>query len=259
MESLRIERLTVCKTGDEGCRLVDDISFEIPPGEITAILGVSGSGKSLTCSGIMDVMPPGVDKRSGRVFHGERSVDMKESRGRLLSIIMQNPSNAFNPLYTMEQHVMEVMKVRGSSYKSRKAEVFSTMMEAGLDDAERVLKLYPFQMSGGMLQRMMIALALLSGSSFLIADEPTTDLDLIVQQSILNVLKDIARKKKMGILLVTHDLGVIAKIADRVLTMDKGRIVEAAFTEELFRNPQHRTSRNILNTHFSLYKGYANE
>ncbi len=252
MKKLEIKELTIVKSSDDTTLLVNNLNIDIEAGKITALLGSSGSGKSLTCSGIMDVIPNGVTKKSGSVLYNGKSVDMSKERGKLISIIMQNPSNAFNPLYTMKSHVKEVLKVRGLKYSDELA--IPSLLEAGLLEPYRVLDLYPFQMSGGMLQRVMIALALLSDSDFLLADEPTTDLDLIVQSEILATLKDIIKKRSLGVLLVTHDLGVIAKTADSIAVIDRGAIVERRDVNSFFKTPKHSVSKALIEAHLSLYK-----
>lgn len=252
MSCLSIENLTICKQGFKNSKLVDSVNIEVKSGEIVALLGSSGSGKSLTCSGIMDVIPRGVDKLSGDVKLNGSLVDMNKIRGRNVSIIMQNPSNAFNPLYSIKTHMKEVLKVKGEKYLDNLA--VQSLIDSGIDEPQRVLELYPFQMSGGMLQRTMIALALLSGAEFLLADEPTTDLDLIVQLEILDTLKSLVKKRGMGILIVTHDLGVVGKIADRVVVIDKGIIVERADIENFFQDPKHTISKCLIDAHLSLYK-----
>lgn len=257
MSSLSIEALTICKQGARDIKLVNSADLVINSGEIVALLGSSGSGKSLTCSGIMDVIPKGVEKISGDIRLNGTYVDMDKIRGRNVSIIMQNPSNAFNPLYTINSHIKEVFSIKGDKYSEDEA--VKALQEAGIEEPKRVLELYPFQMSGGMLQRTMIALALLSGAEFILADEPTTDLDLIVQLEILDTLKKLVKEKGMGILMVTHDLGVIGKIADRVIVIDKGIIVERATITDFFVKPEHPVSRCLIDAHLSLYKEAIHE
>ncbi len=252
MDYLKLQGLTISKSEDKTQKLLQEITLTVNTGEIVALLGSSGSGKSLTCSGIMDVTPKGVVKVRGDVYFNDRLLNMEHERGRLVSIIMQNPSNAFNPLYTMKSHMKEVLKVRGCKYDH--IDTIQSLIEAGISEPERVLELYPFQMSGGMLQRVMIAMALLSDSKFILADEPTTDLDLIVQEGILRTIKELVAKKEMGILMVTHDLGVIAKIADKVVVIDKGILVEEATITDFFNSPKHAVSRSLIDAHLSLYE-----
>lgn len=164
---------------------------------------------------------------------------------------MQNPRSAFNPLHTMHTHARETCLALGNSADD--ATLTAAIEAVGLENAARVLKLYPFEMSGGMLQRMMIAMAVLCESPFIIADEPTTDLDVVAQARILDLLESIMQKQAPGMLLVTHDMGVVARLADDVAVMSDGKIVEQGDVETLFNAPKHTVTRSLVSAHLALY------
>jgi nickel transport system ATP-binding protein len=232
--------------------LVDDVSLTLQAGRITALVGSSGSGKSLTCLGILDQLPAGVRSRSGKVLLGGQAFEGDQLRGHKVSMIMQNPRSAFNPVLTMQAHAQEVLALRGVHAAEAQERIEACLSKVGLDKPKRLLPLYSFQMSGGMLQRIMIALALLAETPFLLADEPTTDLDLLMQARVLDVLERLVDDQKLGMLLVTHDMGVVARSAHDVLVMNKGRIVEAASVDFLFDAPQSGVARDLLAAHQAL-------
>jgi len=174
------------------------------------------------------------------------------SRGATLAMIMQNPMSCFDPVYTMQVHFRETLSAHGQlSYGRDRIE--ASLAEVGFDAPERILGLYPFQMSGGMLQRVMIALALCLDAPFLIADEPTTDLDLISQARVLGLLDKLRLRRRLGVLLITHDLSVVARLAHSVLVMEQGRVVESGSTADIFNHPRHDYTRMLLSAHLDLY------
>lgn len=232
---LSLHGITVETLG--GVRLVDDVSFDLHAGEVLALVGASGSGKSLTCAACLGVLPPGT---RGRVEGAEPAA----LRGRVVASILQNPRSAFNPVLTMRTHARETLGPDDTR-------IIAAMRDAGLP--QTALDLHPFEMSGGMLQRMMIALALASDAPFLFADEPTTDLDLIVQAEILALLDRLRTTRGLGMLLVTHDMGVVARLADRMAVMEGGRIVETGAAHALFDAPRHPVTRRLVAAHLSLY------
>ncbi len=176
--------------------LVSDVSLTLRRGQVLALLGSSGSGKSLTCAAALGLLPPGVNQTAGRVLLDGMPVHGEQLRGATIATIMQNPRSAFNPLHTMSAHARETCRAAGR--EASDAALLAAMEEVGLDNPRALLKRYPFEMSGGMLQRMMVALALLSRAPFIIADEPTTDLDAIAQARILNLLADIVAAAVWG-------------------------------------------------------------
>lgn len=231
--------------------LVSDVSLTLRRGQVLALLGSSGSGKSLTCAATLGILPPGVRQTAGRVLLDGIPVYGEQLRGATIATIMQNPRSAFNPLHTMAAHARETCRALGKPADD--AALIAVLEAVGLEEARRVLKLYPFEMSGGMLQRMMIAMALLCEAPFIIADEPTTDLDAVAQARILDLLAGIMQKRGPGMLLVTHDMGVVARLADDVAVMDSGSIVEQGDVERIFSAPQHSITRGLVAAHLALY------
>ena len=218
---------------------------------VLALLGSSGCGKSLTCAAALGLLPPGVRQTAGRVLLDGIPVHGEQLRGATIATIMQNPRSAFNPLQTMAAHARETCRAAGR--EANDAVLLAAMEEVGLDNPRALLKRYPFEMSGGMLQRMMVALALLSRAPFIIADEPTTDLDTIAQARILDLLADIVARRGLGLLLVTHDMGVVARLAHHVTVMENGRLVEHCDVNTLFSAPRHPLSQRLLAAHLALY------
>ncbi|WP_342323181.1 nickel import ATP-binding protein NikD [Kosakonia sp. BYX6] len=231
--------------------LVQDVSLTLQRGRVLALVGGSGSGKSLTCAAALGVLPPGVRQTAGRILIDHQPVSPQVLRGVTVATVMQNPRSAFNPLRTMAAHARETCQALGKPADDKT--LIAALHSVGLDDAKRILGLYPFEMSGGMLQRMMIALALLSDAPFIVADEPTTDLDAVAQAKILDLLETIVHERQPGMLLVTHDMGVVARLADDVAVMDNGRIIERGAVEALFNAPQHPLTRQLVAAHLALY------
>lgn len=240
--------------GAEPVPLVRDATLELHKGEVLALVGVSGSGKSLACAALLDVLPPGTRRGGGRVLLDGAEVAPAALRGRAVASVLQAPRTAFNPLRTIGDHAGETLAVAGSRGRAGREAMRGALAAVGLGDDPRVPDLYPFHMSGGMLQRAMIALALLSGAPFLIADEPTTDLDLVAQARILDLLAGLVRDRGLGLLIVTHDLGVVARLADRVAVMEAGRIVETAPAAKLFAHPAEPATRALLAAHHALHE-----
>jgi oligopeptide transport system ATP-binding protein len=253
---LQIEDLRVwfgTRAGD--VRAVDGVDLTIGQGEVLGLVGESGSGKSVTARSIIRLvpMPPG-RYVSGRVlFHGNDLVtvserQMEELRGGRISMIFQDPMTFLNPLYTAGEQVSEaIRRHQGLGRTAARDEVIRLFKEVGIANPEMRYSAYPHQLSGGLRQRVMIAMALSSRPELLIADEPTTALDVTIQAQILEVLRDLQREYGMSILLITHDLGVVAEMCDRVAVMYAGRIVEQAPIEVLFDQPQHPYSLGLMN------------
>lgn len=253
-QTLSIEGLTVAAGHDgAGPVLVRDLTLELRRGRVLALVGASGSGKSMTCMAALGTLPPGTRTLSGRVRLNGAECAPEALRGREVAAILQNPRSAFNPVRTMRDHALETLAALGLAGPDSEARIEAAMVEAGLDEPARILPLHAFEMSGGMLQRMMIALALLAEAPFLFADEPTTDLDLVVQARILDLLERLVAARGLGVLLVTHDMGVVARLADEVAVLDHGRLVECAPVEEVFRAPRHPVTRMLVAAHLALY------
>lgn len=251
---LAIEALTLVTRRDGvPVELVRGIDLSVPAGAVTALLGASGSGKSLTCLGLQDSLPPGVTRSAGRVSIDGQPKSGPELRGKLVATVLQNPRSAFNPVLSMRAHAVETLKAAGRFGPDADARILAAFDEVGLDEPARVLALYPFQMSGGMLQRVMIALALLAEAPFLIADEPTTDLDLVLQARMLDLIARLVERRGLGVLLITHDMGVVARIAGDVAVMAGGHIVERGSVQDIFARPRHAATRALVAAHLALY------
>lgn len=237
--------------------IVRGINLTIRRGSVLALIGASGSGKSTICSATLGTLDPGLEQTSGRILIDGAPVFPRDIRGRLITTVMQNPRSAFNPVRTMGDHATETLAVlpqdRSRTEADRTDLIHRTLHSVGLDDSAAILPLYPFQMSGGMLQRMMIALALLADAPFLLADEPTTDLDLVVQKRVLDLLVQAQADRGLGMLLVTHDMGVVARMADEVAILHQGEIVEQGAVEQIFHHPAHPVTRTLVTAHLALY------
>ncbi len=231
--------------------LVKGVSLTLRRGRVLALVGGSGSGKSLTCAAMLGVLPAGVRQTAGQILADGRLIAPDCLRGMKIATIMQNPRSAFNPLHTMTTHARETCLALDKPSDARA--LIAALEAVGLEEASRVLKLYPFEMSGGMLQRMMIAIVMLCDAPFIIADEPTTDLDAVAQSRILELLDSIMQTRAPGMLLVTHDMGVVARLADDVAVMDNGVIVEQGEVDALFRAPTHPVTRGLVSAHLALY------
>ncbi len=233
---------------------VRGVSFEIERGESMGLVGESGSGKSVTALSIMQLLPyPTARHPSGSIlFQGRELVGAPESamqrvRGDRIAMIFQEPMTSLNPLHTIEKQVNEVLRVhKGLSRPAARARTLELLRLVGLPEAERRLDAYPHQLSGGQRQRVMIAMALANEPDLLIADEPTTALDVTIQAQILTLLRELQAKFGMALLLITHDLGIVRKMAERVCVMSMGAIVEAGATREIFASPAHPYTRRLL-------------
>jgi microcin C transport system ATP-binding protein len=233
---------------------VRHVSFDIERGASMALVGESGSGKSVTALSIMQLLPyPKARHPSGSIrFHGEELVGapdamMQRVRGDRIAMIFQEPMTSLNPLHTIEKQVNEVLRVhKGLSRSAARTRTLELLRLVGLVEAERRLDAYPHQLSGGQRQRVMIAMALANEPDLLIADEPTTALDVTIQAQILTLLGELRAKFGMALLLITHDLGIVRKMVDRVCVMNEGEIVEAGATREIFESPRHAYTRRLL-------------
>lgn len=232
--------------------LVESVELTLKAGEVHALVGASGSGKSLTCLGILDLLPPGVHSSGASLLLDGQAVAAASLRGREVALVLQNPRSAFNPVRSLRQHALETLQARGIRGGDAEQLIHATLLEVGLFDGQRILDSFAFQLSGGMLQRTMIALALLADSRFLLADEPTSDLDVVAQARFLDLLERLMVHRNLGVLLITHDMGVVARCADQVTVMAQGRIVEQADVHSLFHAPQSQEARTLLAAHHSL-------
>jgi peptide/nickel transport system ATP-binding protein len=232
---------------------VDGVSFDLHPGKIRAIVGESGSGKSITALSIMQLLPePAGFIDSGQILlEGKDLLDltwneMRQHRGHDLAMIFQEPMTSLNPVFTIGNQVAESVVAHGGTWEQGKKRALELLERVGMERPELVLRQYPHELSGGMRQRVMIAIALANRPKVLIADEPTTALDVTVQAQILSLMREIQKEMGMAILLITHDLGVVAEMADDVSVMYAGKIVEDAPVRDLFRCPQHPYTIDLL-------------
>ena len=233
---------------------VDHISFSLNKGETLALVGESGSGKSVSALSILKLLPyPSASHPSGQVFfNGQDLLDADESdlrkvRGRNITMIFQEPMTSLNPLHTVEKQIGEILELhQGLKAQKARAVIVGLLEKVGIREAASRLGAYPHQLSGGQRQRVMIAMALANKPDLLIADEPTTALDVTVQAQILKLLKDLQKEFGMALLLITHDLGIVRNMADTVCVMQKGKIVEAGSAKTVFANPQHAYTKMLL-------------
>lgn len=233
---------------------VDGLDFDLYPNETLAIVGESGCGKSVTSLSILQIVatPPGKIIDGSIEFEGEDLLkksekEMRKIRGNRISMIFQEPLTSLNPVFTVSQQICDILHLhQGLGKKEARAKALEMLNKVKIPSAEAVLDEYPHQLSGGMRQRVMIAMALACNPSILIADEPTTALDVTIQAQIMHLLNDLQKDNKTSIILITHDLGVVAQIARRVMVMYAGKAVEYANVEEIFKNPLHPYTEGLL-------------
>jgi nickel transport system ATP-binding protein len=261
---LEIKNLFIELTEEkEKTLLVKDLSFSVKHGEVLGIVGESGSGKSMTCLSICGLLPGSIKIKSGEIlFHDERIDDLdkeklRKLRGNKISLILQNPISCFNPLNNIESHFKETLISHEISYtKENRMKIYNSLNEVGYDKPEDILKKYPFQLSGGMLQSIMISIALFFESSLIIADEPTTDLDLITQAQILETFNVIRKRRKCAIVLVTHDLTAVSKFSDKIIIMKDGSVCDNGSFEYLINNSKHDYTVRLFDAYHKLNAGY---
>lgn len=251
---LEVENLRTYFTTRAGLvRSVDDVSFTIGAGELLGLVGESGCGKSITALSIMRLIsPPGKILGGSIRFKGEELTTasterMREIRGDDIGMIFQDPMTSLNPVYTVGEQIAEALRLHRKLDRKKAWEAaIEAMREVAIPSPERRVSDYPHQLSGGMRQRVMIAMALACDPELLIADEPTTALDVTIQAQILELLDNLRKSRKLAVLLITHDLGVVAEVADRVCVMYTGRIVEESPVDEIFLEPKHPYTRGLL-------------
>jgi peptide/nickel transport system ATP-binding protein/oligopeptide transport system ATP-binding protein len=247
---------TVFRTRGGEVHAVNSVSFHLERGELLGVVGESGSGKSVTMMSLIGLLPsPPADVRAGQVFLGDTDIlkispeDLRNVRGARIGFVFQDPMTSLNPVFQVGMQIIEPLRAHMGMTKAQAADRAVELLElVGIPDARKRLNDYPHQFSGGMRQRVMIAIALACDPDVLIADEPTTALDVTIQAQILELVKELRQKLGMAIIWITHDLGVIAGIADRVMVMYGGQIVEHAPVRELFAKPQHPYTRALLQT-----------
>jgi peptide/nickel transport system ATP-binding protein len=250
-ELLKIEELTICPTNARSRKLVSNVSFSIEPGKTTCVVGESGSGKSLTALSVMGLLSKQLVRTHGRVlFQGKDLADlsaeeMRKIRGRQIGMIFQEPMTSLNPVLTIGFQIGEPLtvhlKLKGDALK---AKVAALLEQVGIPSHRA--NSYPDELSGGQRQRVMIAMSIACEPLMLIADEPTTALDVTVQAQILNLLDQLKTSMNMGMLLITHDFGVVADVADEVVVMFRGEVVEAGTVSQVLKKPKHPYTKALL-------------
>lgn len=253
---LEVKGLTTAFTGDYGKNIsVDHIHFHVDEGEVVCIVGESGCGKSVTSLSIMGLLGRGGAVSDGSVlFDGKNLLSMKEKeldqlRGNEITMIFQDPLTSLNPVFTVGSQITESIRTHMHlPKKEAAARAEKLLAKVGMPDAQGTMKKYPHTLSGGMRQRVMIAMALSCNPRLLIADEPTTALDVTIQAQIMELLAKLQKETGMSMILITHDIGLVANMADRVLVMYAGQIIEEALVQELFENPVHPYTRALLGT-----------
>ncbi|MGV0909816.1 ABC transporter ATP-binding protein [Martelella sp. FOR1707] len=252
---LSVKDLSVAfRQGGADSLAVDRVSFDIMPGEVVALVGESGSGKSVTAASVLRLLPyPAASHPSGEILFAGRDLlkaddrTLREVRGGDITQIFQEPMTSLNPLHTVERQVGETLALHaGMTGAAARKRILELLNEVGIREAEKRLGAFPHELSGGQRQRVMIAMALANRPKLLIADEPTTALDVTVQAQILKLLKSLQRDHGMSMLFITHDLGIVRKFADRVCVMTKGKIVEHGPVAEIFDDPQHDYTKHLL-------------
>lgn len=238
-----------------GVTAVDGVSFHIDKGETVAIVGESGSGKSVTALSILQLLPYPMathTKNSSVLVDGQETIgasddELREIRGRKVTMIFQEPMTSLNPLHRVEKQIGEILLVhKGIKLSNARPRILELLLLVGLQEAESKMRSFPHELSGGQRQRVMIAMALANEPDLLIADEPTTALDVTIQAQILKLLKDLQARMGMSLLLITHDLLIVRKMSDRVCVMTQGKFVEIGKTEEIFTNPQHEYTQHLI-------------
>ena len=252
---LRAEDLSIAfRSGQTTNLAVKGVTFEVGKGETVALVGESGSGKTVSALSVLRLLPyPAASHPTGKIMFDGKDLltlplpDMRDIRGARISIIFQEPMTSLNPLHTIEKQVGEVLKLhRNMDDAAIRKRVLELLHKVGVRDPEQRLGAFPHQLSGGQRQRVMIAMALANEPDLLIADEPTTALDVTIQAQILELLKELQAELGMAMLLITHDLGVVRKMADRVYVMNAGEIVEEGITKEVFADPKHAYTRHLI-------------
>ncbi|MBQ2870526.1 ABC transporter ATP-binding protein [bacterium] len=231
-----------------------DVSFSLDKGKMLAIVGESGCGKTLTAMSILNLLPKNAEIKEGNIFFKEynllekKEFQLQKIRGKNIALIPQDPMTSLNPLYTIENQIVEIIKTHRPNEKKIKEIALKSLKDVKIPNPEERLKSYPHELSGGMKQRIIIAMALACNADLIIADEPTTALDVTVQAQIMKLLKEIKETKNTAIILITHDLGLVFENADYVAVMYAGRIVEYSSKKELFENPKHPYTKALFNS-----------
>lgn len=260
---LRVENLEVIhKNKKEEVQILNDVSFNVKKNRCLGILGESGSGKSMTCKAIMGLLDNSFKINGNVYFNKEEILNIDENskrkiRGKSICIILQNPMTAFNPLFTIENQAIETFREHLDLTKKEAKELaIDALSKMNLTNPKTVLSKYPHELSGGMLQRIMIGITIALKPDLIIADEPTTAIDCINQIEVINELKLMKSKLKTSMIFITHDLGVLSQIADEVIVMDKGRVIEYGSIEKIMNNPKHKHTKYLIDTRYKLLRKF---
>ncbi len=262
MSQLSVKNLHVTFPLRDGeLKAVKDVSFNLEKGEALGIVGESGSGKSVCVSSLLGLLPvppaviKGVAEFEGQDLYSCEALQLREIRGKRISMIFQDPMTSLNPHMRVIDQIAEPLRIHeGLSKKQARARAVKAMESVGIPDAAARAKSWPHEFSGGMRQRVMIAMAMISEPEILIADEPTTALDVTVQRQILNLIRDLQKKTGMSLILISHDLAVVASICDRIAVMRNGVMVEQGSSKEVLSNPQHAYTRGLLMCNPALHQ-----
>lgn len=252
---LEVKNLNIGFNLSDGFRqAVYDVSFSLEKGETLAIVGESGCGKTVSTMSVLQLLPETAEIKSGEVLYHDENIlnfnqkQMRQIRGKKIALIPQDPMTSLNPLYTIGNQLLEIIELhQGLKGKDAFEVAVKSLERVKIPDAAEKMKAYPHEFSGGMKQRVIIAMALACNAEIIIADEPTTALDVTVQAQIMDILKEIKEKYNISIILITHDLGIVAQNADKIAVMYAGRIVEFACNSELFKSPKHPYTKALLN------------
>ena len=252
---LEVKNLNIGFDLSDGFRqAIYDVSFDLQKGETLAIVGESGCGKTISTMSILQLLPETAKIKSGEILYNGQNLlsfnqkQMQKIRGKKIALIPQDPMTSLNPLYTIGNQLLEIIELhQGVKGKEAFDIAVKALERVKIPDATEKMKAYPHEFSGGMKQRVIIAMALACNAEIIIADEPTTALDVTVQAQIMDILKEIKEKYNISLILITHDLGVVAQNADKIAVMYAGRIVEYASNKELFKNPKHPYTKALLN------------
>jgi len=248
---LRISQLSIETTNDKRA-LSHNVDINLHEGEAIGIVGESGSGKTLTALSILGLLPRGVSVASGEIIFNQRNLlnedseFLRELRGKDIAMVYQDPMTALNPVMTIGDQLLEVLDSHKHDILDSHQHIRQSLVDVGIPDPERAIRSFPHEFSGGMRQRVVIAMSLLLSPKLLIADEPTTALDVTIQKQILALVSQERSRRNMSMLWITHDLGVVANLVDRVAVMYSGRIVEIGTTEQIFNSPRHPYTQGLL-------------